>query len=267
MTDHPLFPPKDDDPDDEAPEVASLHVTRGGDWCPRLFDAEELTSLEQLHELFGGGLYELVARGSNGRVSARRRYKLPGAPKPLDGSGGGQAAAPPPNGAPSAPGQAPPGFGQDLGGHPSVLALLFQMLQNQASQQQAFMVAMLDRSQSSTQTLLQAMTTAQQSSAQMMAQVMGSALEAKSGGDPSALYLKGITDAGELLRGFKEGASDDDGGGMQDLKTAAEAFSMAMHAANAGGPPPQAEHAPPSPHHNQVPAAPPHVTTEGEAAE
>lgn len=92
MIDHPLFPAADDDP--EPPDVETIHVTRferGASpavWCPRVFQADELPGLDAVHELFGGGSYELIARSTkSGRnvISARRRYLIPGASLPLAG--------------------------------------------------------------------------------------------------------------------------------------------------------------------------------------
>jgi hypothetical protein len=84
MNDHPLFPPMNDSED--SPEVTQIHVTRieAGRpvYCPHLFGADELLSLEQVADMFGGGDYELVARDGK-TFSARRRYTLPGKSRPL----------------------------------------------------------------------------------------------------------------------------------------------------------------------------------------
>lgn len=84
---HPLFARDDDDPRPPA-KVDVIHVTRaersGVVWCPRSFEPDELQSLAQLFELYGGGTYELIGRDSDtGRVSARRKYVIDGPSKPF----------------------------------------------------------------------------------------------------------------------------------------------------------------------------------------
>lgn len=86
---HPLFPGNDDDdPETPSPEVCYILVNRreaaGVVTAPHVYGASDLTSLEQLHALYGGGIYELVGRGpNNARIVARRSYNLAGASKPL----------------------------------------------------------------------------------------------------------------------------------------------------------------------------------------
>lgn len=78
---HELFPAASEDQD--PPAVETINVTRHAgpgrkvEWAPRAFGADELQSLEQLYEWFGGGDYELIAR-AGGRISARRQYTLGG---------------------------------------------------------------------------------------------------------------------------------------------------------------------------------------------
>lgn len=85
---HPLFPPLDEEDDDAspAPLVSEILIQRAEQGkkvtCPRMFRGEELQSLNDLHSLYGGGEYELIAR-HNGRITARRRYTIPGSMKPM----------------------------------------------------------------------------------------------------------------------------------------------------------------------------------------
>ncbi len=90
MKNHPLFP------DHAETEIDGFHVTRHGtrgqEWAPPLYPADQITELAQIADLYGGGTYELMARGTiagkaDGKgkkgVVARVTYRLPGAEKPL----------------------------------------------------------------------------------------------------------------------------------------------------------------------------------------
>ena len=86
MKNHPLFPEHPD------VEVVKIHVTRfeagGPEWCVTPFVGENLTELQQIFDLFGGGHYELVSHGPTKKggsgINARQPYKIAGAPKPLN---------------------------------------------------------------------------------------------------------------------------------------------------------------------------------------
>ena len=87
---HPLFPVEDGE---EPPNVGWIQVKRneaGVGWvtAPAKFRGHELTSEEDLHHLYGGGMYELFARaltakGMMGQITARRTLSLAGKSKPL----------------------------------------------------------------------------------------------------------------------------------------------------------------------------------------
>jgi len=81
---HPLFLNENDE---EPPEVGFIHIIRWENGrkmqVPKAFAAEELTSMDQITEMFGGGSYELIARDFNNRISRRIRTNLPGKSKPL----------------------------------------------------------------------------------------------------------------------------------------------------------------------------------------
>lgn len=83
---HPLFPASEDDDDDEIKHVSFISVSRienGKQYlAPRQRRADELRSLDQLHQEFGGGEYVLTAF-HNGRISTRRKLNLPGKSKPM----------------------------------------------------------------------------------------------------------------------------------------------------------------------------------------
>lgn len=187
---HPLFPPHDDD--DDAPEVASFHVTRfepgrpNAVWHPHLFSANDLTDLADLHARFGGGHYELVARAANGAVTARRRYPLAGPSKPLAEEPPDESpAAPPP--APSVPQSPPLGDG--------MFAVLMQMMQ----MQQQSMLAFLERSDRSSEKFLEAMRSSTDTQMRTMSQMFESSARRA---DPAELFQRGI----ELARSTATGA-------------------------------------------------------------
>jgi hypothetical protein len=56
-----------------------------GKWvyCPIAYTPETLETLEQLHEIFGGGDYTLEARDTDNHFLHNIRLQLPGKPKPL----------------------------------------------------------------------------------------------------------------------------------------------------------------------------------------
>ena len=222
---HPLFPTEHDD--DEPTEVGWIHVTRfeggGQKWAPRLFAAAELADLETLSDAFGGGSYELVARGQDRRtITGRRRYQLPGRPLPLDGGASEERAPAPPVAMP-------------VGGGSSD-AILIALMQMMAQQQQAntqLMVAMLTKSDTSSKEHVQSMTALHDRFAQSQAMLFGKMLEAKEagGGGGTDGFMKGIEWAQEMYAGQKEAAGEEEGGGdLKDLLEGVKMFAGMEHA-------------------------------------
>ncbi|MBK8997447.1 MAG: hypothetical protein IPM35_17095 [Myxococcales bacterium] len=217
---HPLFPVEHDD--DEPAEVGWIHVTRfeggGQKWSPRLFAASELADLETLAEAFGGGSFELVARGHDRRtITGRRRYQLPGRPLPLDG-GASEERMPAATQAPA------PSSTSD--------AILIAMMQMMAQQQQAqtqLMVAMLTKSDQSSKEHVQSMTALHDRFAQSQAMLFGKMLEAQQGGGAGGGgmdgFMKGIEFAQEMVQGQAEAQADKDDSGS-DLKELLEGVKM-----------------------------------------
>ena len=86
---HGLFLPEDGvSADDYEPEpIMQIEVTRrdpsGPKRIPRAFAPGEIPNHQALYDLFGGGVYELLARRSNGQTYAKRLITLAGAPKPI----------------------------------------------------------------------------------------------------------------------------------------------------------------------------------------
>lgn len=250
MQNHPLFPPLNDDED--PPEVEQIHVTRfeaagNQPWCAYRFGAEELTDLQQVFDLFGGGKYELVARADN-RISARRRYELAGKSRPLVIGTTGEETEPAKVTAPVPPVQAPPESAAGL------LGVVMQMMQMQQSSNQLMMQAMM-KSSENTMTAMTSMTTAMLSrdsdgnkammqalqannerALQGQAQVFSTMLEAISkasggGQDVLKVYKEGLADAAG-----DDSDTESDGGIMGTMKTAVEGMKV-LSTLTGDGPP------------------------------
>lgn len=137
---HPLFP-ADENTDDPAPDVEWIQVTRFEKgrqvWCPRKIDAAELTELEQLHAVYGGGHYELIARNAGDeklKKLPKRQFRLPGKSLPFPGD------EPEPEEKPAAaPAPGPFGAGAD-GGAMAVFGSIIVALINNGAQQAAAMM-------------------------------------------------------------------------------------------------------------------------------
>lgn len=160
-SDHPLFPVDDGE---EQPEVTFVTVTRKEGakmvWGPT-FKAEDLTSVEQIIERFGGGDYELWARAPGkrdpttpGNCTKRRWLPLPGKSRPfsddptqqeLRQAGDVPNAISAPSSSATMPAAAPATASGGIGGDGLLVAIL--NMQAQASQQ--FMALMLEMMKSS----------------------------------------------------------------------------------------------------------------------
>jgi len=244
---HPLFLPEDDD--NEPPEVSEIQIARieNGQrvFYPRLFPAAELQSLEQVVAELGGGTYELIARHEH-RISTRRKYVLPGKPKPMYDEGRQEQAektAPAPS--PVDPMQAAMMGGQSGGLMGLIMMMMQQMMQQQAqaaaSQTQMFIAMMQGNQQASSEEKAQARAELQANiereriaSERNMA-MMRELMTAKSGGgDSSAGFTQGV----EFMRNFSmmqieqlknQGKSDDGpdwGALLETLGTAVQMFGM-----------------------------------------
>jgi hypothetical protein len=233
---HPLFPLDEDaDPETENPNVQYISVCR---WetgnkvtAPRMYRANELTTLEQLFADYGGGKYELLGRGpDNSRIIAKRSYSLPGPSKPMFAEQ--QASA-----APNAPAfdvatlvqalqqtqQPAGGFNlQTIMGLLTVLAPVVQAhLQNQAAAQQASLAQQ--------QQLFATVLTASQQSADKLVTVMGQLYQQKPAGPAGASgdseFRRGMEYMQEFLQGQLEGKSEGEGEpSMSDLLGLAKAY-------------------------------------------
>lgn len=85
---HPLFPPKDDDEPTDIQSLQLFRVENGTKvFVPKHFNPQDLQSEIDIFNMYGGGTYELLSRGtlSGGRhgITGKRGFVLPGPSKPL----------------------------------------------------------------------------------------------------------------------------------------------------------------------------------------
>lgn len=218
---HPLFPVEEDG---RSFEVSFIQVARkeGGamSFVPQVFRSEELTSLDQIVERFGGGTYELYARsnspnnpGQAARITKRRLVTLPGKPKPLDPSNPTPQEEVAAGLRPSpfdAPKQAP-----GLMGDSGVLVAILQMNQQAAQRAQ-------EQSMQFMTMFMQMMQSSKQESAQMLANMMQMSREMSTSQQQSMMQLL------PLLVSQK-------GGGPEDLAKYLELFKSMGFAKSEGG--------------------------------
>lgn len=232
---HPLFPREQDDEDDER-DISWIHVTRfertGQVFHPRLFDAKELTSLEDISAHFGGGQYEVIGRTEDrSRVSARHRWSLPGPSIPFVPS---DAA-----GAPAAPPATPAG----LSGDHQLLALIMQQSQqSNAQMMQMFMqmnaqttqvmVAALSRDKGEGSAVVNAIATMAAKDKETLVALLSQIGKQNSGGADQ--LMKGMELGLEMAAGKAKDDTD------STLETIAGAVQAAAAMANAAGPAPGA---------------------------
>ena len=144
---HPLFPNDDEDrkDDGEPISVSQIQITRMENgqqvFAPRVRQASELLSLDQIAAELGGGTYILIAR-HEGRITTRRKYVIPGKPKPMFDEGILDS--------PPQPIAAPPVAQSGIGGDGSIMGMLVTMMQmmmlsqsQAAAQNTQLMIAMM----------------------------------------------------------------------------------------------------------------------------
>ncbi len=153
---HPLFPNDDEDKHDDGDpiQVSSIQITRMENgqavYAPRVRPASELISLDQIAAELGGGVYILIAR-HEGRITTRRKYVIPGKPKPM------YDEIETPKEAPSATVPITPA--QGLSGIEAILPLMMTMMQG-------MMQSQAQAAQNQTQMFIAMMTSNQQNSAE-----------------------------------------------------------------------------------------------------
>lgn len=227
---HPLFPAEG--PDQDPPEIISIHIARAGSGtCPHAWEPDELTSLEQIDEMFGGGTYTLTAR-DHAHFSARRTVTLPGPSKPLNlyGDEPPQAAAPQP--APGVPG-APMGEG-------ILLAVLRMMQEASANQTTMLMAMMKDKEAGARESLAMIQTINQNAMAQQtqgFTQLLQIATAGKDKPGELDAFMKGVSHAREFIGDGDEDDGDEDDI-IADAVDAATKIAQTMGAGARANPPP-----------------------------
>lgn len=144
---HPLFPTDPGEEDDFECQWIAIAREERGSWvtAPEMFPADQLESLEQIQQRYGGGHYELFARagGPSGRqhLTRRIRYRLAGPSLALDGTS-----------APPATPSAPIPMAGGIPGLDPTTALMFQFMQQseaRAERNAQMMMQMFSQSQNS----------------------------------------------------------------------------------------------------------------------
>jgi len=210
MTDpHPLFPERDGDL--APPEICTIHVSRYERgrmrFAPMKFGPGDLNDLTDIYEIFGGGVYELIAKDSRNRISRKERVEIAGPSRPLTPDEAPEPVQTPPADVGHGPG---PRDYQRAGMSEPMMALMVQMMQqmheSNVNQQQAntqILVALLNRGQDSSKDYVQAMGNLQGQFMQALANTSGG-----SGGVDS--FLKGVEMAADIRAGAEEAAGGDD---------------------------------------------------------
>ena len=257
MVGHPLFPA---DSDADAFECSWIAVAREerGSWvtAPEMFTADELQSLEQIQQRYGGGHYELCARhgGPSGRqlITRRVRVRLPGPSLALDGT-----SAPPETHA------AQPMAG-GFGAADPTTALLMQMMQQseaRAERNQAMMLQMFTSSQASTAQIMAAALANRggdggAAAVSQLATSMVTALttmRAPKGGDG---FKEGVEFAARFAGGGEEGAPGDDSSVIDSVAAiAAGVQAIGSMVPTGGAPSPGATVVPHAPPRSAAPAS------------
>lgn len=239
---HPLFLPEDED--DEPVLVSEIQICRMENgqqvFYPRVFPATELQSLEQVAAELGGGSYILIAR-NEGRITTRRKYVLPGKPKPMYDESRQETASHQTAPVPVDPMAAMMG-GSQGGLMGLIMMMMQQMMQQQAaaaaSQTQMFIAMMQGNQQSSSEEKAQARAELQANiereriSSERTMGLMREMMQSKGGGSGEEFY-KGVefmrtfaTQQVEMARAAAQGDGNDGLTGI--LETLGQAFQAAQ---------------------------------------
>ena len=250
IQDHPLFPFEDDE---EPKEIAFIQVIRHEDGrskqVPRMFRADELQSLQDIHALFGGGLYELWGRGRSindpqrcGRIASVRRYEIAGISKPLvdDGSNAATVNSTPINYVPPvAPaGQATPDTSV-MGMFMQMQMAMMQQSQETARQQAEAQRRADERSRADSQQMMQMIATMQAQSTQSMMGVVTAMVSSSRGGggaEDMGKYVELFGKMGLIAKPGGEVSGDGEGGGIGTiLSDLADVVQGAVQLKESGG--------------------------------
>ena len=243
---HPLFPIEDGAPSWKR-EIGWIYVYRQEGSiqksAPRPFGADELTSEEQIADLYGGGAYELVARDPDrARIVTRRRLTLDGRSRPMveaqqeDDRDVGLMAA---RVATAAAAPAGIGLQQFLGLATTVLPTVMTFLQAREEREQRRYEAQMSREDARQREFITLMTSqatnGTQSSNAMVGQLLSLALARPGGQGEISAFMKGLEVARDQLpRGGDEG--DDTDSLFESINQALETFSHFKDATGAPNP-------------------------------
>lgn len=185
--------------------------------CTRMFKAEEMLDLSVISDLYGGGMYELWARGKSvtgldrpGNLTAKRRWEIEGPSKPLGDVAVTREVGPVSVQAPVQP--------QGMGGMGDNVVIAMMQMQSQQMQAQAardaqnqqnflqMMTALLGNSKTESQQMMQMIVQMTTQQAQAQAQMMATMLASRGGGPDE--FSKMI----DIVNKVKGVGGEDDGG-------------------------------------------------------
>jgi hypothetical protein len=245
---HPLFPAEEGEEPHRIEFIQVVRYEHGRALLvPTTFRSGELTSLDQIYQTYGGGLYELIGRRCSvhdptamGRISAKVRCEIAGPSRPLVID---------PNAPPEAP--KPPPIVQQLSPPPSAGMsdqVLIAIMNSQAQAQQANAQMMMQMFQQARADQAAMMTTVMQLGAQQQQTTMGmvSAMMAHRGGgtDEISKIATLFKDLG-VLAPKGEGAGDDTESIGGIISNVADIVAGAVELKGAGGVLPNGPPAPP----------------------
>lgn len=217
---HPLFPARSEDED--PPEVHSIHVVRLGEgWHAKPFPPDELTSLEDVFHLFGGGSYELIARNDR-HVTDRQRYTIPGPSKPLNDGAGAPGAPPAPanGGAP-----ATPQMMMQAGSDPSILLAIMKMMSDQSNNTTQLLVAMMNSGREQQAAHIENMQRLHHQHSESQAQMYRALVDSSNRGGGGEMYAQAFRQALDLTERIQERYEAGDGEEPDELAQIASDLS------------------------------------------
>ncbi len=242
---HPLFLPEDDDEPISVSEIQICRVEQGQQvYYPRIFPATEMMSLEQVHAELGGGQYIIIAR-HEGKISSKRKYVIPGKPKPMYDEGRQEKESPAQTTAVAIPPTTDPMM--------SMIMMMMQgMMQQQAQAQQSqtqMFIAMMQGNQQATseekaaaRAELQANIERERISSERTMALMREMMVAKGGGGAGEDFTRGVefmrsfaTQQIETLKANAKGEDNDWGSILETLGQVMQGVGMLKNVAGAGG--------------------------------
>lgn len=234
-----LFLPETEEEARKLGTITRVHVRRmeGGKfvYSPHSFEPEALTSIEQVHELFGGGDYMVEGRSDGGVFVKNFRFQLPGVPKSLSlaeqQAKEEQAAA---ARAPAPPAAAPQ----------SEIGALTQLMMAQMNQTTQILVAILGRGDSASDKLFERRQALEDQARREHTQFLQTVLErgnaaAAAGGGSQESFMQGVEFAQGLVSEMmqRQGEGGAGAGGDDILSTLAQFVQGFKPAMQQQGPP------------------------------